>query len=132
MKLKALDHVNIITGDLGASAAFYRDLLGLDIKPAPPPLKPDWALWLYDETGRAVVHLNHIDMPKTVDRDLTGPKTGVLHHVAFECEGYEEMLSDLEVRKADFHVNEMPAISLRQVFIEDPNGVLLELNFRDN
>lgn len=130
MKLKALDHVNIITSDLGGSAAFYRDLLGLDIRPAPPPLKADWALWLYDEVGRAVVHLNHADMPKTVERDLTGPKTGVLHHVAFECEGYEEMLSDLEIRNADFHVNELPAIGLKQVFIEDPNGVLLELNFR--
>ncbi|MEO0413064.1 MAG: VOC family protein [Pseudomonadota bacterium] len=130
MKLQALDHVNIITSDLSGSAAFYRDLLGLDIRPAPPPLKAEWALWLYDNAGRAVVHLNHIDMPKTVQRDLSGPKTGVLHHVAFACEGYEEMLSDLEIREADFQVNELPAIGLKQVFIEDPNGVLLELNFR--
>ncbi|MEM7569128.1 MAG: VOC family protein [Pseudomonadota bacterium] len=131
MKLKALDHVNIITDDLQASAAFYRDLLGLDIRPGPPPLKPEWVLWLYDDAGRAVVHLNHADMPKTVERDLSGPKTGVLHHVAFECEGFEEMHSDLEMRQAAFHVSELPAISLKQIFIEDPNGVLLELNFRE-
>lgn len=130
MKLKALDHVNIITDNLDASAAFYKDLLGLDIRPAPPPLKAKWALWLYDDTGRAVVHLNHAQMPKVVERDVSGPATGPVHHVAFECEGYTQMRSHLEATSTKHHFNDIEAIGLSQVFVEDPNGVLLELNFR--
>lgn len=131
MNLKALDHVNIITDDLDASATFYRDLLGLDIRSAPPPLKAQWALWLYDDAGRAVIHLNHADMPKVVDRDVSGPKTGPLHHVAFECDGYDSMRAQLETSGTAHRCNEIKAIGLSQIFVEDPNGVLLELNFRD-
>ena len=130
MKLKALDHINIITDDLTASAAFYQNLLGLDIRSAPPPLKAEWALWLYDDAGRAVVHLNHSDMPKTVERDVTAEKTGALHHVAFECEGYSTLCAKLNQQGACYERNEIAALGLKQLFIEDPNGVLLELNFR--
>lgn len=130
MKLKALDHVNIITSDLEASAVFYKGLLGLDVRAAPPPLPEDMALWLYDDAGRAVVHLNHTKMPKVVDRDLSGAKTGVLHHVAFDCEGYSEMCAHLAAKNIPHQCNDIAAIGLSQLFVEDPNGVLLELNFR--
>lgn len=130
MKLKALDHVNIITSNLEASAAFYKGLLGLDIRHAPPPLPEDMALWLYDEAGRPVIHLNHTNMPKVVDRDVSGAKTGVLHHVAFECEGYEDMRAQLIAQDIAHESNEIDSIGLSQLFVEDPNGVLLELNFR--
>jgi hypothetical protein len=35
----------------------------------------------------------------------------------------------LNARGLDYRVNVVEAISLRQVFTVDPNGVLLELNF---
>ncbi len=34
-----------------------------------------------------------------------------------------------EARGADYRVNEVEAIGLKQLFTLDPNGVLLELNF---
>lgn len=130
MKLKALDHINIVTRDLETSARFYKDLLGLDIRNAPPPLTPEFALWLYDDNGRPVIHLNHDDMAKTVERDLSADKTGSIHHVAFECEGFDEICAKLKAQGTAFHINEISSIGLTQLFIEDPNNVLLELNFR--
>jgi hypothetical protein len=38
----------------------------------------------------------------------------------------------LEARGADFQLNIVGAIGLRQIFTQDPNGVLLELNFFDD
>lgn len=130
MKLKALDHVNIITGDLEGSAAFYKGLLGLDVRPHPMPEMGKLAMWLFDAAGRAVVHLNHSDMPKVIERDVTGRHTGALHHVAFTCEGHEEMLMHLKTAGISHSTNEIPMAGLKQIFLEDPNGVLLELNFQ--
>jgi hypothetical protein len=59
---------------------------------------------------------------------MEGP-TGSIHHVALRCQGYEETIGRLDARGADYQVNLVEAIGLRQIFTEDPNGVLLELNF---
>jgi catechol 2,3-dioxygenase-like lactoylglutathione lyase family enzyme len=63
-------------------------------------------------------------------RDVTpGPSTGALHHVAFSCQDFETMIGKLEARGLPHRVNVIGAIGLKQVFLADPNGVLLELNF---
>jgi catechol 2,3-dioxygenase-like lactoylglutathione lyase family enzyme len=129
MKVNALDHVNIITDDLDGTARFYAELLGLERRDAPPPLTPQNAQWMYDDAGRAIFHINSQDCPRAYDRATTAGPTGSLHHVALSCTGYDEMLSRLDARGADYHLNLVSAIGLRQVFTMDPNQVLLELNF---
>jgi len=129
MRVNALDHVNIITVDLDGTARFYEDLLGLERRDAPPPLTRQNAQWMYDEAGRAIVHVNSLDCPRFFDRDMTPGPTGALHHVALNCSGYEEMLARLERFGLAHELNVVKAINLRQIFTKDPNGVLLELNF---
>ena len=130
MKVEALDHVNIITDDLDGSARFYAELLGLERRDAPPPLTPLTAQWMYDEAGRAIIHINSLDCTRTYDRVVTpGELTGALHHVALRLSGYEETVARLQARGADFQENFVAAIGLRQIFTADPNNVLLELNF---
>lgn len=130
MKVEALDHVNIITDDLDGSARFYEELLGLERRDAPPPLTPQTAQWMYDEAGRAIIHINSLDCVRTYDREIVpGELTGALHHVALRLSGYEETLDRLKARGADFQENLVEAIGLRQIFTADPNNVLLELNF---
>jgi catechol 2,3-dioxygenase-like lactoylglutathione lyase family enzyme len=129
MRVKALDHVNLVAVDLEAAARYYVQILGLERRNAPPPLTPADAQWLHDSDGRAIIHLNSIDCPRLFDRDLRPGPTGALHHVALNCSGYAEMLARLAARGLDYRLNEVPAIGLRQIFTLDPNGVLLELNF---
>lgn len=129
MKVNALDHVNIITGDLDGTARFYAELFDLDRRDAPPPLTPANAQWMYDDAGRAIMHINSLDCPRTFEREVAPGPTGSIHHVALNCSGYDDMIARLDARGADYQCNLVAAIGLRQVFTMDPNGVLLELNF---
>ena len=129
MKVNALDHVNIITADLGGSARFYEELLGLERRDGPAPLTPQTAQWMYDGDGRAILHLNSEDCPRTYDRATRAGPTGALHHVALKCSGYDEMIARLDARGLSYQCNTVSSIRLRQIFTMDPNEVLLELNF---
>jgi catechol 2,3-dioxygenase-like lactoylglutathione lyase family enzyme len=129
MRVNALDHVNIIVADLEGTARYYADLFGLERRDAPPPLTPTNAQWMYDHAGRALIHINSLDCPRTFEREVRPGPTGALHHVAFNCTGYDEMISRLKARALHHQINEVKAVGLRQIFTVDPNGVLLELNF---
>jgi catechol 2,3-dioxygenase-like lactoylglutathione lyase family enzyme len=129
MRVNALDHVNVITGDLDGTARYYAELFGLERRDAPPPLTPRTAQWMYDAAGRAIVHINSRDCPRAYERDVQPGPTGALHHVALNCSGYEELIARLKGQRLEYQVNVVTAIGLRQVFTLDPNGVLLELNF---
>jgi catechol 2,3-dioxygenase-like lactoylglutathione lyase family enzyme len=129
MRVEALDHVNIITADLEGSVRFYSELFGLEPRDGPPPLTHSNARWLYDTAGRAVIHLNSLECPRAYDRDVRAGPTGALHHVALRCTGYEELRAELVQRGLDHRTNVVAAIGLRQIFVLDPNQVLLELNF---
>lgn len=132
MQVNALDHVNIICADLDASAAFYAALLGLERRDGPPPARPGQVQWMHDREGRPILHLNSADCPRAYDRAaVPGAETGAIHHVALNCSGSEVVLARLTGMGRDFQQNRIDAIGLTQVFTLDPNGVLLELNFRD-
>jgi 4-hydroxyphenylpyruvate dioxygenase-like putative hemolysin len=129
VKVNALDHINIITAELGGTACFYAELFDLEIRNAPPPLTPDNAQWMYDDAGRAIIHINSLDCPRTYEREVSPGPTGSIHHIALNCSGYDDVIARLDGKAMDYQVNLVSAIGLRQVFTMDPNGVLLELNF---
>jgi len=130
MTVKNLNHVNIQTRDMAGTIAFYHDLLGLEPRVA-PERDPSERQWLYDTRGMAVIHLNLAGTDTTIAREVVpGAPTGAIHHVAFECDGFDETVAKLKSRGLDYGFAEIPAIGLRQVFVTDPNNVLLELNFR--
>jgi len=129
LKVNALDHVNIITADLDGTCDFYAELLSLERRDAPPPLTPQTAQWMFDDGGRPILHINSLDCIRTYNRDVATGPTGSIHHVALNCSGYDDVMARLNARDMDHQVNLIEAIGLRQVFTQDPNGVLLELNF---
>jgi catechol 2,3-dioxygenase-like lactoylglutathione lyase family enzyme len=130
MHVKFLDHVNIVTDDLPGTADFYAELFGLEVRDGPPPSRPDKVRWVYDGTGRAILHLNARGAFQVFQREAgPAPTTGAVHHVALNCEGFGEMVDRLKARALDYQINDVASIGLKQVFVTDPNGVLLELNF---
>lgn len=127
MKVNALDHVNIITADLDGTARFYAELFGLERRDG--PMAPHHGQWMYDADGRAILHINSLDCPRTYDRDVMPGPTGSIHHIALRCDGHDEMIARLNEHGRAHQSNFIESIGLRQIFTMDPNGVLLELNF---
>lgn len=120
MHVNALDHVNIRSRDVPASARFYAELLGLQRRNGPGSLAPEKVQWLCDSSGRAIIHLFGFDC-------APGP-TGPIHHIALSCSGKAEMIDRLKQRGMEYSMHETSA-NLTQIFVKDPHGVLLELNF---
>jgi catechol 2,3-dioxygenase-like lactoylglutathione lyase family enzyme len=130
MIVRRLDHVNIITDRLAETARFYAELLDLEERDGPPPLPPEQVRWMYDHAGNAILHLNSLDCPRVFERGVApGAETGAIHHVALRCGDFAEVKARLDARDADYRINDVPSIGLKQIFTADPNNVLLELNF---
>jgi len=117
-----LDHFNIRTRNLDETVRFYQDILGLE-KGAPPNFAFPGA-WMYSE-GKAVVHL--VDISKTDERQK--PDSGVVHHVAFASQGFAGMKQRMQSTGMAFDSRQVPGGDLWQIFVNDPNGVMIELNY---
>lgn len=122
MSVGVLDHFNIRTRKLADTVRFYEDILGLEKGP-----RPDFAFpgaWMYSE-GKAVVHL--VDISKTEEPQK--PDSGVVHHVAFISRGFAGMQQRLESKGFKYDSRQVPGGELWQIFVDDPNGVMIELNY---
>jgi catechol 2,3-dioxygenase-like lactoylglutathione lyase family enzyme len=122
MSVGVLDHYNVSTRRLGDTVHFYEDILGLVNGPRPPFDFP--GAWLYSE-GHPVLHLNDIS---PTDKQQPAD-SGVIDHIAFGSRGFEAMKQHLAQKGVSFRVNVVPNSSRRQIFLTDPNNVLIELNY---
>jgi catechol 2,3-dioxygenase-like lactoylglutathione lyase family enzyme len=122
MSVGVLDHYNVSTRRLGDTVHFYEDILGLVNGPRPPFDFP--GAWLYSE-GHPVLHLNDIS---PTDKQQPAD-SGVIDHIAFGSRGFEAMKQHLAHKGVSFRVNVVPNSSRRQIFLTDPNNVLIELNY---
>src|SRR5436190_2485944 len=122
MSVGLLDHFNIRTRKLADTVRFYEDILGLQNGDRPNFAFP--GAWMYSE-GKPVVHL--------VDISATGepqkPDSGVVHHVAFASKGFAAMNERLKSKGMAFDARQVPGGDLWQIFVHDPNGVMIELNY---
>jgi catechol 2,3-dioxygenase-like lactoylglutathione lyase family enzyme len=138
MKL-SLNHFSIRTLDMEATRRFYASILGLEVGPRPPFPFP--GLWLYagdhGDYANAVVHVIGLD-PKDPnglnqylgERDNSNLKgSGAVDHLAFFATGLAAMLQKLRAEKVPFRDREVPVLGLHQVFLDDPNGIVIELNY---
>ncbi|MGI4881103.1 MAG: VOC family protein [Janthinobacterium lividum] len=130
-RINGLDHVNIQTRALAATAAFFRDVLDLEPRDPPANLDPLRVRWMYDADGRAIFHLTEPGslLDDAGDATLIG-STGAVHHVALDCSGHDAMIARLERLGLDHRRSYAAPVDLRQIFVHDPNGVLLELNYK--
>ena len=132
MPLTRMEHFLVMTHDVDSTRDFYRDVLGFAEGP-----RPDLGFlghWLYLD-GVACIHIAdwksytahsaRLGIPVTTPATGTGP----LDHVAFNGDNYEEIVGRLRSKRLDFHPHDSPAIGLRQIFLNDPYGLKLELNF---
>ncbi|RVU49670.1 VOC family protein [Rubrivivax rivuli] len=135
----SLNHYSIRTADLAACERFYCGLLGLQVGPRPPFPFP--GLWLYQGDtavwANAAVHIIGIDRndPEGLkaylgDREEVSLQgSGAVDHVAFFATGLPAMLQRLQAQGIELRERTVPLLGLHQVFVDDPNGIVVELNF---
>jgi len=58
--------------------------------------------------------------------------SGVVDHVAFRATGLREMMANLQKHGVKFHKRMVNDQGLFQLFMLDPNGVKVELNFSND
>jgi catechol 2,3-dioxygenase-like lactoylglutathione lyase family enzyme len=138
MSLSTLDHCSIRTVKLDETRDFYVDLLGMIDGD-----RPDFDFpgnWLYVD-GKPVVHLVGVDpddpsgLIEYLGGDIDASKldgsggSGAFDHVAFRAKDPEMLMARLETKRVKYRERKVPDLDLFQIFIEDPNGITVELNY---
>jgi catechol 2,3-dioxygenase-like lactoylglutathione lyase family enzyme len=122
MPIETLQHVNIRCADARSSRDFYVEVIGLKEGYRPPFPFPGH--WLY--LGEVpVIHL----VQKPAGEARHGPGSGEIDHVAFGGSDLEAMRARLAASGHPFEERVVPRDGVIQLFVKDPEGVKLELNF---
>lgn len=119
--IRRLDHVNVRTARLDEMAAWYCDVLGMEVGP-----RPDFSFpgrWLYAD-GHPWIHLVGTESPPSgVFEDLN------LEHFAFSASGLKEMLARAEKAGSSTRLRAVPGFPIVQLNIWDPDGNHLHVDF---
>jgi len=133
MPINKLDHFSIRTTDLETTRQFYVDVMGFEVGPRPDFPFP--GVWLY-QGGSAVVHVIGIDPNDSSglqdylgDRSQDAKGSGMVDHVAFSCTDIEGVRARIAAAGLELRERKVPSMDLRQIFLQDPSGITIELNF---
>jgi catechol 2,3-dioxygenase-like lactoylglutathione lyase family enzyme len=132
MSVTGIEHMLVLTDDVERTRDFYSDVLGLAA--GDRPALEFGGYWLY-AGPTPVVHIadrrayasHAAGLGMTVpERD---PGVGPVDHIAFTATDYDAVIERLD-RNGVASVKLSGPGRPRQVFIEDPNGVRIEINVR--
>lgn len=118
-------HVNIRTLRLDETCAFYERLLGLRRGVAATMPDREQNLWLYDDAGNPCVHVNVFRPGEPV----VGGQGSAINHIAFNCPDRAAMEAILQAEGIAYRDLTSIVPGVTQFFLQDPNGVVVELTF---
>ena len=121
MQITPLDHVNIETDDVDRSAEFYEQVLGLRRGRRPEFDRPGHWMYVGD------LPIVHIIARQPDNALLTGSKDAAISHFAMQINDFEDAQKRLDECDIQYRVNDVTGSALRQLFFDDPDGVLIEL-----
>jgi catechol 2,3-dioxygenase-like lactoylglutathione lyase family enzyme len=124
MPVRGLHHVSLHGSptQIRAMRDFYCNVLGLREGPRPPFLST--GSWLY--AGKSpLVHLVEV-AGAPPGSGLEGP---AVDHVAFACEGLDELRQRLEAKGVTHSISHIPMTGEVQIDLRDPSGMKVELTF---
>ena len=133
MPLSHIEHFLLQTADMEKTREWYVSVLGMRVGPSPDFKFP--VFWLYvgdkdvvhvTEGGRGVSENRKKYVGQQSDA-VSG--TGVVDHIAFRATGLREMMTHLKSLSIDFKQRRVDDQGLYQLFMFDPNGIKIELNY---
>lgn len=123
MAIAGINHINIELSaeQLPMVKEFYQDVLSL--KPGFRAVSKRDGAWLY-AGNQPVIHLSVTETP------LTTEKTN-FNHVAFACIGLAGVVRDLNINNIKYTLEQRSLADkeMTQIFLYDPIGIKIELNF---
>ena len=134
MPLKHIEHFLVAADDLDATRDWYARVLGMT-----PGPHPDFGFpvhWMY-VNGVDIVHIGpSAKQAGDIQRKYlgrtsqdSGSGTGALDHIAFRASGLRAMLEHLKRERVPFSQRRANGQALFQLFLYDPNGIKIELNY---
>ena len=134
MPLSHIEHYLVAAEDMERTRDWYRDVLGMQ-----EGWHPDFGFpvcWMYLD-GKDVVHIGRSARQASDNQKAylgrlaqdSGAGTGALDHIAFRATGLKETLAHLRRHNVAFSERRANGQALYQLFMYDPNGVKVELNF---
>ena len=125
MPITSLNHINIRTDLMEETKDFYVDIVGLTVGFRPE--FGDHGYWLY-AGDTAIVHLSPSESESAARTNPDGMGNG-LDHIGLFAAGVDDMKATLAKRGFKYHTNLVSGGKILQVFISDPNGVIVELGY---
>ena len=136
MPLAYMEHFLLQTEDIEATKDWYVKVLGFRVGPSPDFKFPVYWLYLGD---RDVLHITSGGKNVSENRkkyvgqeSQVAAGSGVIDHVAFRATGLTEMIDHLKNNGIEFKERQVDDQGLYQLFLFDPNGVKVELNFANS
>lgn len=124
MPLKNIDHYLLRVQDIEKSKWFYTEVLGLKVGYRPP--FSFFGYWLY-LSDKPSVHLVQATQDKA--KNLSNGSSA-LSHIAFHADDFSGMINHLDKLNIRYDYLKVPEEEgAQQLFITDPDGLKIELNF---
>jgi len=138
MSIGALEHVLVLADDIDGTRDFYCQVVGLSVGERPPLAFPGYWLYASDPgvgpgSGPACVHVagRRAYAAHAAELGLEVPEqdpgVGPVDHLAFSAADWDGLVARLERCGVTAVTNRVPG-GPRQAFIQDPNGVRVEIN----
>lgn len=132
MPITELNHFLVRANDLETSRRFYCEVLGFEVMDRPNFPFPGY--WL-GVGGKTQVHMGphgiaHSELyyPGTTARSATD-NSGTIDHIAFLASDPQSFSERMSARGIAFRKRYLPESQLFQLFVKDPDGLTIELNF---
>src|SRR5689334_2694692 len=124
MPVSDINHYNLrgSMAQLESLRDWYRDAVGLTVGDRPP--FNHRGFWLY-ANGHPLLHLSEA----APGESHPSPGSGTFDHVAFTCADFAAMRERLDRMGVSYRVADVHLTRTRQIFLRDPSGNGVELNF---
>lgn len=132
MPITELNHYFVRANDLEKTRDFYVRVLGFEVMERPNFPFPGY--WL-GVNGKIQVHMGPHGIANAQLYYLGTPagaatdQSGVIDHIAFLATDPTAFRQRLTEMRVDYRPRYLPEAQLYQLFIKDPNGLTIELNF---
>jgi len=126
-----MEHVLLLCDDIERTREFYCRVIGLRVGDRPSLEFPGY--WLYAGAtscvhiaDRAAYRIHAESLGLSVPEGPAG--SGPVDHIAFRATDYDEINARLQANAVPAVRNTIPGGGPRRFFLEDPNGMRIEIN----
>ena len=132
MGISELNHYFVRAKDVERSKSFYCEALGFEVMPRPNFPFPGY--WL-GVGGKVQVHIGQDGVPEEsayyfgTTCASARDNAGVIDHIAFQANDERGMADRLRGLGLPTRTRYFAEIRLFQIFVADPDGLMIELNF---